>query len=106
MVPDQADSGTPTNNINRSSCACPRVINKKRWAGTLLDDAFQRTTAKRPWSTVRDYVRYWPLADIEECAVHVRFWGQSRHGFLREVAFVVAIGGKADVTFCGANVRL
>jgi hypothetical protein len=51
------------------------------------------------------HVRYWPLADIDECAAHVRFWGQSRHGFLREVAFVVAIGGKADVTFCGANVR-
>ena len=38
-------------------------------------------------------VRFWPLADIDECAAHVRFWGQSRHRFLREVAFAVSIGG-------------
>ena len=51
-------------------------------------------------------VRYWPLADIDECAAHVRFWGQSRHAFLREVAFAVAIGGRADMTCCGAYVCL
>jgi NTE family protein len=34
MVPDQADFGTATNNFNRSSCACPRLINEKRWART------------------------------------------------------------------------
>jgi hypothetical protein len=32
--------------------------------------------------------------------------GKADIPFLREVAFVVAIGGKADVTFFGANVRL
>ena len=51
-------------------------------------------------------VRFWPLADIDECAAHVRFWGQSRHGFLREVAFAIAIRGKADIAFCAANVCL
>ena len=46
-------------------------------------------------------VRFWPLADIDECAAHVRFWGQSRHRFLREVAFAVAIRGFERGTLFG-----
>src|SRR5512143_1148386 len=42
-------------------------------------------------------VRFWPLADICSCSAHVRFRGQSRHDLLRESAFAVAIGGKADI---------
>ena len=34
----------------------------------------------------------------------VRFWGQSGHDHWHMSAFVVAIGGKADIAFCGANV--
>jgi|GEM_PF-1348369 hypothetical protein len=30
---------------------------------------------------------------------------QSRHDPLRESAFAVAIGGKADMAYCSANVR-
>jgi hypothetical protein len=44
-------------------------------------------------------VRLWPIADIGYCTAHVRFWGQSRHGRLRESAFAVAIGCKADMLF-------
>ena len=50
-------------------------------------------------------VRYWPKADIASCTAHVRFRGKSRHDRLRESAFAVAIGGKADMDFCGAYVR-
>ena len=50
-------------------------------------------------------VRFWPKADIGHCTAQVRFRGQSRHGRLREFAFAVAIGGKADVPFCTAYVR-
>jgi hypothetical protein len=28
-------------------------------------------------------VRFWPKADIRSCTAHVRFRGQSGHGFLR-----------------------
>ena len=45
------------------------------------------------------YVRFWPLADIASCAAHVCFQGQSRHDLLRESAFAVAIGVKADIAF-------
>jgi len=31
------------------------------------------------------------------CTAHVRFWGNSGHDCLRESAFAVAIGGKADI---------
>jgi hypothetical protein len=51
-------------------------------------------------------IRFWPLADIYYRTAHVRFREQSRHGFLREVAFGVAIRGRADMAYCGANVRL
>jgi hypothetical protein len=50
-------------------------------------------------------VRLWPIADIPSCAAHVRFRGQSGHDRLREFAFAVAIGGKADVPLCTAYVR-
>jgi len=44
---------------------------------------------------------------------NIRFLGQSgcpllaqsRHDHLRESAFAVAIGGKADMAFCAAHVR-
>jgi hypothetical protein len=36
---------------------------------------------------------------------NVRFRGESGHDRLRESAFAVAIGGKADVPFCTAYVR-
>jgi hypothetical protein len=49
-------------------------------------------------------VRFWPKADIRSCTTHVRFRGQSGHDRLRD--FAVAIGGKADVPFCTAYVRL
>ena len=51
-------------------------------------------------------VRYWPKADIAYCTAHVRFRGKSRHDRLRESAFAVAIGGKADMRACSAHVRL
>src|SRR5262245_17013987 len=49
-------------------------------------------------------VRFWPKADIPSCTAPVRFRGQSRHELLRMSAFAVAIGGKADMTFCNAHV--
>jgi len=45
-----------------------------------------------------------PKQTLAQCTAHVRLWGRSRHGFLREVAFLVAIGGKADIAYCSANV--
>jgi hypothetical protein len=45
-------------------------------------------------------------ADIGQCGAHVRFRGQSGHDRLRESAFAVAIGAKADMPFCTAYVRL
>jgi hypothetical protein len=50
-------------------------------------------------------VRYWPKADMAACSAHVRFRGQSGHDLVRKSAFAVAIGGKADMPFCIANVR-
>jgi hypothetical protein len=50
-------------------------------------------------------VRDWPIADIPCCIAHVRFRGESGHDRLRESAFAVAIGGKADMPFCTAYVR-
>jgi hypothetical protein len=49
-------------------------------------------------------VRFWPKADISQCTAHVRFRGQSRHDLGGKSAFAVAIGGKADIAFCGAHV--
>jgi hypothetical protein len=45
-----------------------------------------------------------PKADITSCTRNVCFREQSRHHRLRKSAFAVAIGGKADMTFCGAHV--
>lgn len=42
-------------------------------------------------------VRIGPIADISFCTTSVRSNGQSRHGHLRESAFTVAIGDKADI---------
>jgi len=39
-----------------------------------------------------------------QCTARVRFWGQSGHDPLRMSAFTVALGCKADIAFCGANV--
>src|SRR4029079_14165383 len=36
----------------------------------------------------------------------VRFWRNSGHDLWRESAFTVAVGRKADIGFCTANVRL
>src|SRR6185503_19711414 len=38
------------------------------------------------WISLKALDPNWPIreADMAECAAHVRFWGQSRHGFLRE----------------------
>jgi hypothetical protein len=58
----------------------PTPDQQEAMARTLSDDAFRRTTAKRPWNTVRDYVRYWPKADMSWCTAHVRFRGESGHG--------------------------
>jgi len=55
---------------------------------------------------MRVNVRLWPLADIGVCGAHVCFRRESRHDLLRMSAFAVAIGGKADMTFCGAYVCL
>ena len=49
-------------------------------------------------------VRYWPIADMASCTAHVRFRGQSRHALLRNFASAVAIGCKANMTFCSAHV--
>ena len=49
-------------------------------------------------------VRYWPEAEMGWCATQVRFREQSGHDFFRRSAFTVAIRGKADMRFCGANV--
>ena len=49
-------------------------------------------------------VRFWPKADVSLCTAHVRFQVQSRLDPLRKSAFAVAIEGKADMTFCTANV--
>jgi hypothetical protein len=74
--------------------------------GSIQESADQAfSTSAVPWS-VKPYVRLWPKADMAECTAHVRFWGQSGHDFVRKSAFAVAIGGKADMAFCGANVRL
>src|SRR4030095_5251692 len=51
---------------------------------------------KRSSAQVGD-VRYWPKADICSCTAHVRFRGSSGHELLRESAFAVANGGKADI---------
>jgi len=39
------------------------------------------------------------------CTANVRLRGLSGHDRRRESVFVVAIGGKADMMFCSANVR-
>jgi hypothetical protein len=44
------------------------------------------------------------LSGHPSCTAHVCFWGQSGHGRLRKSAFAVAIGVKADMPFCTANV--
>jgi len=40
-------------------------------------------TLNSPNYLLVSHVRFWPLADTGECAAHVRFRRQSRHGFLR-----------------------
>src|SRR5262245_5299640 len=50
-------------------------------------------------------VRFWPKADMGWCTAHVRFRRQSRHDRWHMSAFAVAIGCKADIACCGANVR-
>jgi hypothetical protein len=69
------------------------------WAAIVR---ISRTLGKR--LVIAD-VRFWPLADIRRCAAHVRFRGQSRHDLVWMSAFAVAIGGKADMTYCTAYVR-
>jgi hypothetical protein len=54
----------------------------------------------------RERVRYWPKADMTYCAAHVRSRGQSRHDLGGKSAFAVALGGEADISRCGASVRL
>jgi hypothetical protein len=46
-----------------------------------------------------------PKADMTVCTAHVRFQGQSGHYHCGMSAFAVAVEGKADIAFCGANVR-
>jgi hypothetical protein len=46
-------------------------------------------------------VRFWPLADMSRCTAHVCFREQSRHDHWHMSAFMVATGGKADMTYCG-----
>jgi hypothetical protein len=43
--------------------------------------------------------------DMTFCDAHVCSQEQSGHDRLREVAFAVAIGGKADMICCAAYVR-
>ena len=45
-------------------------------------------------------------ADVAFCTANVRFRGKADMTFLREFAFAVAIGGKADMPFCTAYVCL
>jgi hypothetical protein len=45
-------------------------------------------------------------ADIPSRTAHVRFKVQSRHLHCAMSAFAVAIGGKADIAYCTAYVRL
>jgi hypothetical protein len=66
-------------------------------------DGAQLDLLARPTETCGD-VRYWPKADMSYCTAHVRFWGHSGHGRLRESAFAVAIGSKADMGCCTAYV--
>jgi hypothetical protein len=51
------------------------------------------------------HVRYWPFADILTCTAHVRFGGKADMTVCGKSAFVVAIGGRADVPFFTAYVR-
>ena len=55
-------------------------------------------------ATAPPNVQFWPIADIPSCTAHVRFWVQSGHGLLRNFAFAVAIGCKADMLVCTAHV--
>ena len=58
VVPDQADFGTATNNFNRSSCACPRLINEKRWARKRWPTYKMMDTSRhKSVDTLRGYVR-------------------------------------------------
>ena len=64
-------------------------------------------------------VSFWYLADARQCAAHVRYWHKADIGCCTTLsafkskadmticgmsAFAVAIGGKADMTFCTAYV--
>src|SRR4029434_8884093 len=51
-------------------------------------------------------VRFWHLADIPLTPPNVRFRGYSGHDEAQISALAVAIGGKADMSLCTANVRL
>jgi hypothetical protein len=61
-----------------------------------------RTTLR--FTNVAKRVRSWRNSQHFVLRCICPLWGQSRHGLLRESAFAVAIGGKADIAFCGANV--
>lgn len=53
-------------------------------------------------------VRFWPLADDSQRSAHICCQGLSGDDRLRHQpmsAFAGAIGGKADIVFCGAHVR-
>src|SRR4029450_3641954 len=51
-------------------------------------------------------VHTWHLADIPLTPPNVRFRGESGHDEAQISALAVAIGGKADMSLCTANVRL
>jgi hypothetical protein len=44
-------------------------------------------------------------AYLGQCTAHVRFRGQSRHDLVRESAFAVAIGSKADMVLAPLKAR-
>jgi hypothetical protein len=51
-------------------------------------------------------VRFWPIADIRSCTAQSAFVGKADMTVCGNHAFAVAIGGKADMAYCSANVRL
>ena len=100
LVQKQSNSRKAYSNCRRRTGSFLTSSQSKRTNSTTVSSIFRMGGS----SSFKRDVRYWPKADICSRSAHVCFRGQSRHDRLRESAFAVAIGGKADIAFCTAFV--
>src|SRR6185369_1633134 len=104
MCPPEICLGPDTPNARQQFNPKQR-IDVNRTKTIRLSSGSHLTPPNKPgWPSKHLNVHLWPKADTSQCTAHVRFRGQSRHDFVRKSAFAVAIGGKADIAFCGAYV--